>query len=236
MKTIGWLSPPNRIQLPPDELHLWLVDLKACSIPPKNYLSHDELARAQDIRKDHTRHAFILVRGLLRSLLGHYLGRSPEEIALDYNDYGKPLAQGISFNLSHTTRYAIYAFAREGQIGIDIEHLRPVQDFKGVAETIMSEKELARLFSLPPEIQLEAFFYAWTRKEAIIKAIGRGLSFPLKSFSVEFSPLLPARVLTNDLAKKWVLKDISVPQGWAAALAFDQPDMIIKKWGVLQNN
>ncbi len=232
-----WLSPLNQTHLLSDEIHIWLFDLNACTSRVticQNFLSKDELTRVQEFRRDQTRQSFILVRWLLRSLLGHYLDRSPKEIALDYNDYGKPLVQGISFNLSHTERYAIYAFARRGQIGIDIEHLRPVRDFRGMAEKIMSETELAQLFSFPPEVQVQAFFNAWTRKEAIIKAIGKGLAFPLKSFSVEFFPMLPARVLTKSLATTWMLKEIPVPQGWAAALAYDQPDMTIKKWGISQ--
>lgn len=239
LKKTGWLSPSNTIQLLPNELHLWLVDVEACThmvATYRSFLSKKELIRAQDYRRDQTRQTFILVRGLLRSLLGYYLDYNPKNFTFNYNKFGKPHLKELSFNLSHTNRYAIYAFALQGKIGVDIEHLRAILDFDNVAASFMSEAEIERLFELPPAIQPQAFFNIWTRKEAIIKAIGQGLSFPLKSIDVDFSPDLPARLLTKDLSQKLWLQAIRVPAGWTATIAFDQPEMKIKKWGISEQD
>ncbi len=234
MKEIGWLSPPKRIHLAPNELHVWLIDLESCSPSFQGFLSEAETTRAQKFKHAHTRHSFILVHGISRLLLGNYLKIDPQEVNFTFNEYGKPMVQGIRFNQSHTRRYALFAFSNQGQLGIDIEHMRSIHDFDNVAKYALSEKEYTQLMSMPREIQIKGFFVAWTRKEAIIKAIGKGLSIPLKSFSVEISPSQPARVLTKEFAENWLLKNLPVPPGWAAALAFDQPNLIIKKWGISQ--
>jgi 4'-phosphopantetheinyl transferase len=86
----------------------------------------------------------------------------------------------LCFNLSHPQGVALYAIARGREVGIDIERRR--EDFASlaVAERFFSPDEVTMLKSLAPDLRTSAFFNCWTRKEALIKALGEGLSHPIE--------------------------------------------------------
>ena len=120
-------------------------------------------------------------RGILRALLGRYLDCDPAEIRFHYGPNGKPAlvspasADVLHFNLAHSDGLALYAFTRLGDVGIDVERIRDLPDWPHVAEAAFSPRELAQLKACPPERQREEFFRAWTRQEAVLKALGTGL-------------------------------------------------------------
>lgn len=151
-------------------------------------LSSDELARARGFYFDRDRRRYIAARAILRSLLGRYLDRAPENLTFDYGSHGKPALavksashggqdgqREIDFNLAHSEGLALYAFTCSGEVGVDLEYMRDVPDWRQVAESFFSRRELARLHARPREIQRKEFFRGWTRQEAVLKAMGAGI-------------------------------------------------------------
>lgn len=161
------------------DLTLW--SLSAAADP--TCLSADETARAERFVYDKHRAAYISARSGLRHHLGEITGRDPTDLRFTYGAQGKPsLADGPFFNLSHSGDLACLAVHDTIDLGVDIEVHRFVED--GLAERFFSLTENRALQSLAPEKRVAGFFRCWTRKEAVIKALGGGLSIPLDAFDV----------------------------------------------------
>lgn len=166
---------------------VWLWPLDAPAPAAESLLSPDERRRAGRFYFDQDRRHFIAARAGLRVLVGAQTGQTPQAVQFQYAAHGKPsLANGdksLCFNLSHSAGVAIAALTRVGEVGVDIEAVRPSHWAGGIARRYFSPAEIAALAAAPPERQDEAFFRLWTNKEAIVKLLGAGLSFPLPSFS-----------------------------------------------------
>lgn len=214
--------------IPSGEVHLWSAPLTAAPeelLALSNVLSTEETARANRFRFQEHRDAFVIARGMLRFLIAHYAGGDPQDVQFNYAPYGKPSIAGelsLSFNLSHSGSLALYAFARERELGVDIEQFRPMSDLEQVAKHFFSKGEVDDLFSLDEDGRSAAFFRCWTRKEAFVKAIGDGLSMPLDSFRVSLKADEPATLLDAppEHRGKWSLRDVTPSEGYAAALVF----------------
>ncbi len=147
------------------------------------------------------REQFIVSRGALKAILSRYLDIHPSALCFGYNPYGKPsliAEQGgdkLCFNLSHFHGVALIAITNNRNLGIDIESIRTDFPCQQIAESFFSPLENAVLRSFPLHLQHKAFFTCWTRKEAYIKAVGKGLSIPLDSFDVTLAPGEPAALL-----------------------------------------
>jgi len=216
------LAPPAAA-----EAHLWWADLDAGADTVRRlspFLSDDELDRASAFRFARDRRRFVVGRGVLRELLGAYLNTEPASLRFAYGSHGKPRVDGaeLSFNLSHSGACALYAFGAGFELGVDVEILGVELDFEQVAETVFSPRELTELRALPSEARPHAFLRGWTRKEAIVKGCGDGLSMPLQSFDVPLRPLEAAEPVERPLqiVRGWRLHDLSpLCPGFAAALA-----------------
>jgi len=152
-------------------------------------LSASERDRADRFYRPRDAAWYIVGRGWLRRVIAEQLDKDPAAIRFEENRFGKPSladAGDIHFNLSHSHGHAVVAIARGFEVGIDIELVRtsPIE----VATLFFSEEERAALARLGPDAVDEAFFACWTRKEAVVKALGEGLSFPLHAFSVTVCP------------------------------------------------
>jgi 4'-phosphopantetheinyl transferase len=214
------------------EIHVWKLDLRyevSNLIRLRSLLSSDELERASRFRFDRDRDEFVVSRGTLRLLLAGYVGEPPGGLQFTYSKYGRPGLAGLSsskppdFNVSHSGKTALLAFARERRIGIDVEEIRGDFNPLEISERFFSTAERKSLSDLSAEQRLEGFFRCWTRKEAFIKAIGEGLSHPLHQFDVSLAPdtepaLLATRPHERE-ARRWKLWDVTVPVGYFAALA-----------------
>ena len=138
---------------------------------------------------------YIIGRGWMRQVLGTHLDESPAELSFTENAFGKPRLRDrddLHFNLTHSHGYAVLVIAIGFEVGVDIELLRHAPE--GVAENFFSKTECATLACLSAADRDEGFFTCWTRKEAFVKALGEGLSFPLGDFSVSLLPGTPAAV------------------------------------------
>jgi 4'-phosphopantetheinyl transferase len=179
----------------------------------------DEVARAARFHFASDAERYIVRRGKLRELLAARLGYQPRDVALNCNSFGKPRLRcsELRFNLSHSGGVALYVFARGCEIGCDIEWRRPGLAREEVAERFFSDGELRSLRAVPHNRWVEAFFNCWTRKEAFIKALGFGVSYPLKAFDVSLVPGEPAALLRGPLG--WSLRSFEPIDGLQAAIA-----------------
>ena len=236
-----WFAPPAPLALAADEVHVWRAALDvpeahAAALVP--LLSSDEQHRAGDYCREQLRRAFVVARGRLRALLGRYLGMEPGAVPLVYNLHGRPeLPAGLHpgrlrFNLSHSGGVVLYAFAWQRQVGVDVEQPGRRIDFESLAGRFFSARESAELAALPADQRRAAFFRCWTRKEAFIKATGRGLSYGLSRFDVSLAPGEPARLLRaeSDDPRLWSLCDLRAGPGYAAALAVEGSGWTLRTW------
>ena len=168
-------------QLPEDHIHLWHVDLNLPVDP--TFLSSNELERYQALTSIKRQQEYGVCRIALRTILARYLEISPHDIVYTYNDCGKPYVTGIQFNLSHTSNTAVIAVAHES-IGVDIEsQCRTVTNIEGITQRFFHPDEAQWVLENEAESS-SRFLQCWTAKEAIVKAIGSGISEQLDSFSV----------------------------------------------------
>ena len=157
-------------------------------------LSEEEASRAARLRFERDRRRFIVARARLRQLLAARLGVSPEAVEFVYGKNGKPaLGQRFMdpdwrFNVSHCDDVAVYAFSRRRDVGIDVEAVRPVREADAIAARFFSRREYAAYSALAPRDRPLGFLQCWTRKEAVVKALGDGLSMPLDEFDVSRAP------------------------------------------------
>ena len=226
------------------EVHVWRVDVPSWSgaalATLAELISADEKERAARFVFSRDRDRFVLARGTLRMLLGHYLTIDPAVLCFVYNDYGKPMLADDStlhFNLSHSGGLILYAFARNRRVGIDVEMIRAGVEIHQLARHVFSQNEQAVLAALPPDQQTEAFFNGWTCKEAYVKARGLGFSQSLRSFDVSLRPEEPAALLATrddpEEAARWSLQALAVDAGYKAALAVEGHGWVLVDSGQL---
>ncbi len=237
---IFWQAPPSRPVLRPDQVHLWRVSLLHPPFPSDmlwRVLNEKEQARAGRYRFERDRRRFVAARGMLRVILARYAGVSPAAIRFEYSDYGKPSLPDrpdLAFNATDSGELMAVGVAQNRLLGVDIEQVR--DDFGGleIAERFFSSAEVATLRALPSHEQARAFFRCWTRKEAFIKAIGEGLSYPLHQFDVTLGPDEPPRLLRvagePDAPRRWFLADFPLDPNYEGAIIAEMPVTDISYW------
>jgi len=224
--------------LPPGEIHVWSVPLDPSAAIVERLaksLAADEWERARRFRFDRHRRRYQVGRGVLRELLGAYLGMPAREVVFSYGPRGKPflggpaaVAGGLSFNLSNSHELALIGLLRGPEIGVDVELLKPMPDLEQIAERFFSVSERTALRALPADQKREGFFNCWTRKEAYLKAVGEGLAAPLDSFDVTLIPGEPPRMLTlkgdAERASRWTYRCFRPASDYIGALAIEGID------------
>lgn len=226
-----WVRGPLSAAINDNECHVWKVDLR-CEITAEMSasLSRDEHDRAARFHFEKDRQRFRIARASLRMILGRYLGMEPASLTFAQTEYGKPFltnpeATGLLFNLSHSRDIALVAITRDCEVGIDVEFMRPDFATCEVAEHFFSVAEVYTFSGLDRDVQTQAFFNCWTRKEAYIKARGEGLALPLDSFDVSLAPGLPVALLRSNFGpsevSRWDLTELFPAPEYAAAVAIE---------------
>ena len=225
--------------------HVSLAEPPAVVARAAALLSADELARAARFHFDRDRKRFVLARAALRLILASRLNTKAETLRFVYSPAGKPslapetAAAGgelLAFNLSHSHELALVALAHGGEVGVDVEHHRPLPDLAAIARRFFSPREAECLLALPVDQQPAAFFRCWTRKEAYLKARGDGIAGGLDRFDVSFAPGEPPAVLRtlDDPAEaaRWCLLDLIPGDNYAAAVAVTvpAPRLVVELW------
>jgi 4'-phosphopantetheinyl transferase len=230
-----WLSPPKDLTLLPDEVHVWRFHLDRTQLELEYLaasLSSDELTRANRFYFPEHRQHFIAGRGILRRILGGYLGIAPERVKFDYEPRGKPVLaedlqhRGLLFNLSHSQNLALCAVNYTRQIGVDLEFVRPMSDVEALAQRFFLSREYDLMRSLPEDQKQKTFFRYWTCKEAYLKATGDGIS-QLEQIEIALTPTEPARLVK---LPTWSLVELVPDNNYVAALAVAGCGWQLKFW------
>jgi 4'-phosphopantetheinyl transferase len=185
------------------------------------------MERASRIPNLEKRRAFEVAHGVLRCLLGRYVGRDPGTIEFASERGGKPKlgsTEGVEFNMSHSGQWAAFAFSSNCAVGVDLEQVRAVPDLPTIMRRVLCAEEAAELMQLSGFDRKRGFFCCWTRKEAYAKAVGMGLLAGFDQFRVAAHPDRPARMIhmESDAAKAaaWAIDDLPVPPGYAGAIVY----------------
>jgi 4'-phosphopantetheinyl transferase len=219
----------EHFKLLPGEVHVWKAPLSQ----PESFLkdctkdfSPDEQKRCERLYSDQDRNHFTAGRGMLRYILGKYLGREASQVGFSYLENGKPLLKEnlpqnpLEFNLSHSNGMVLYAFTQGSPIGIDVEYLRPLENMNYLVRRILSSREYTYFLKLADSEKVKAFFRFWTCKEASFKAEGRLQS--LKEIEIPFYEGNPSHIsrLKEDKTRRFI--EFEPAEGYCACLSTEK--------------
>jgi len=210
-------------------------------------LSAEERERASRFRFGRLGDAYTVGRGMTRVILGKYVSIPPAELRFVYGPNGKPRlasggaagsaaglpsGEGVYFNVSHSGAVMVCAVTRAGEIGVDVEQIRPKVEAREIAERFFHTAEAAELQGLGGDALLETFFRCWTRKEAFVKATGEGLARNMASYRVSCRAGEPARLLRisdpDDDPAAWSLYSFAPAPGYCSAVAIRHPRISVR--------
>lgn len=204
---------------------VWQGDLQPAaetSVNLLDILSQAERQKAETFRIPVMRERYIGVRALLRQTLAGYLQTQPNNLAFKTSAHGKPyLACGsLHFNISHTADRLMIAVADFADIGIDIEAIKPRSSLDSLAARCFSSRELHDWQQLPLEHRSAAFYTLWTKKEAFVKAVGRGIALGLEQCEVQLQAGGQLNAIPTEfgVASDWRVTELGAAEQYAAAL------------------
>jgi 4'-phosphopantetheinyl transferase len=229
-------TSPADWPLSPDLVHVWELNLDlsaAATAWHELCLSTEERARRDRFHFEKLQRRFTACRGQVRHVLAAYLQDSPERLQFVYGPQGKPElappwhSSRLKFNVSHSGDTALIGIACDREIGVDLELFRSPHDLEGIAEQFFAAEEAAAIRALPPDQQIRSFLACWTRKEAVLKGEGVGLSVPLNEVVVSVLPSEPARVIRYNnplgIAQVWWLEHLEAADRYIGAVASPGP-------------
>ncbi len=244
------MNAPGRLELPPNEVHLWFAfpDEIQDRVLLQRYhelLTPEEAKQQQRFHFEKHRHQYLVTRAVIRSLLSRYESLPPADWRFEKNKYGRPHLSAIHrvkplrFNLSHTEGLIACAVVLGREVGVDVEDIQRGGDLIQIADRFFSPTEVADLMALPEKYQESRFFDYWTLKESYIKARGMGLSIPLDQFSFHLRQEEPNLAISiderqNDPPARWQFKQWELAPSFKAALALEREagahfEVIIRK-------
>lgn len=213
------------------DVHVWDARVSAFAERENDLratLDNAESQRADRFRFARDRTQYVVAHGLVRALLGRYLGRPAFELRFSAGRYGKPALNepeaqpALEYNLSHSGDIVLIAVARGRAVGVDVERWADDIVYDELAEYCFSLAERAELSAASHDDKAAAFFAGWTRKEAYIKATGVGAMLGLDYFDVSLAPGAAAALLADRrpsaVAERWSMRDIEVGPGYSAAI------------------
>lgn len=227
-----WHQPKSFPPHPGATLHVWQVDLNRLkeSSLEIGLLSMDEVDRANRLRSNESRWRFQASRIALRKILAAYIKRTPSELEFSYGDTGKPTLKvhhqdsklaNLFFNISHSGQLALLAVSGTGEVGVDVEKIRERSAIDRIAQRHFSPKEHERWAMFDASDRLTEFYRVWTRKEALLKASSRGLSWPLSR--------VDSLQGTIDQDVFW-LKDVDLGSNFTGAVASETAPSEVQFW------
>lgn len=204
-------------------------------------LSEEEVARGNRfVNRKHAQH-FLLAHAILRDVLSRYVSSAPGEIVFAKGEHGKPFLadKNLEFNLTHSNDCILIAVSPKERVGVDVEFMQKTHRFDELVDRFFSDEEKEEYVAYDSEEERRlAFYRGWTRKEAYLKAMGVGLSFPLDQFAVSLAPDEKHALLHVDGDKnvrtKWTLLSFEVDADYLASFAIESPaeDFKIHTWSL----
>jgi 4'-phosphopantetheinyl transferase len=221
-----------------DVIDVWRFDLE---VQENDWaiLSPDEAQTAKRIVVAEKRDRKASARAHLRRILARYIGTHPQDVKFAYGEHGKPMLAERDeprFNLSDSESKGLVAVCWGSRIGADIEFGREGRSFTNIADRFFAQAESAALRALPSSDRREAFYRAWTRKEAYLKAWGTGLSFGSDRFTLDYLGDGPGSLLTTEMPKdeasRWHFRGVELGPAYTGAICFEGPDRPIRWWTI----
>lgn len=178
-----------------NHIHIWRASLDYSESKLNllmGYLSNEEIERANRFYFGKDRIQYIVRRSILRQIISKYLEIDAKNLIFEYNHFGKPflvtdsLKHDLKFNMTHSKNMALYCISLQKEVGIDIEYLYREVEFQPIIDRFFSQNEKEFIENIAIDKHKEAFFKIWTRKEAILKAMGKGISHPLDMIDVPY--------------------------------------------------
>jgi 4'-phosphopantetheinyl transferase len=217
----------HMFQLPPCHVEVWTIlfdPAHSSSQDARDCLSESELAHAERFRFAEHRQFYVFSHVVLRRLLARYTGLEPGEISFASGPLGKPYLPHfpqIKFNASHSGNVYLCAVANGVEIGADVEKIEPLKDMESIARHFFAPTEQRALFQLSKPERTRGFYECWTRKEAVIKCTGEGITRRLDSFEVAFGPNIEPKLLRLDQVQEppWQVASFDPHPGYIAAIA-----------------
>jgi 4'-phosphopantetheinyl transferase len=209
------------MQLNTKNIHIWFFDLNLINQEEALLLlSEDEKTRAFAYQFPLHQQRYIAARSLLRRLIGHYLSVSPALVCFGYHSTHKPYVlvpqtTSLQFNLAHSHHKAVFAFSLNQAVGVDIEKIEN-HDHSALIKRFFSAEEQAAYAALPLDEKNIGFYRLWARNEALVKAIGKGLSIPLSSFSLSINNILETIIYEEE---PWHILPLTLDPDYESALA-----------------
>ena len=236
--SVTWSMPEAPLRLNKNDVHVWRASIDVSPEVQSSLaclLDGGEKRRANQFVFERDRNHFIAAHGIVRTILGEYLQRPPEELQVTVERYGKPALRkepgcsDVRFNLSHSGGVALLAVALENEVGIDLEKIRSGVADEVLAASILTPSEQDEFRSTPIGERQREFFRRWTCKEAYVKAQGGGLQIPLKSFEVSLPPEEFPR-LCCEANDSWDLVSFCPGENFMAALAIQAKNSEVRFW------
>ncbi|MBN1131126.1 MAG: 4'-phosphopantetheinyl transferase superfamily protein [Chitinispirillaceae bacterium] len=223
--TIESIFPAERPVLQADTIHLWIFNrsyLENTLAGRPDLLSAEEKRRSRKLVYPDDRKRFNLYHTATRFMLGYYLAIHGEEVLFVNGPFGKPAIDGstVRFNVSHSHEYMALAVAQNREIGVDIEYCRPRPAHPGFLQTVAHPDEIEWISRHNAVEQQRLFYELWARKEAFLKATGRGIGRDLAVFPVCVKEGNEAVVEAE--GKWWRIRHISGPDRYSCALCYDE--------------
>ena len=220
------------------DINLWYEDVAdAASEYRKQWqlLSQNEKARADSLKNESSRNRFVAVHARLREILGSLVNAVPVQLRIEKTKYGKPYLTDypdVIFNLSHTANKLAVVSGFNCELGVDIELCKPRANMAGLVERCFAEEELTYWKQLPATLKTQEFHRFWTRKEAFVKAVGRGIALGLKECVINPHNSGELLRIPNGYGKAnaWLLEDLEldIPIYGALAVSANQSDDLTK--------
>lgn len=231
-----WKLQPVGCKLERNAVHVWRSRFQPI-IPYDRELTEslsvEEMERARRFLRHSDRDRYVFSHLLLRKILAAYISCEPRELNFNTTKYGKPFLKvtgggpELSFSLSHSLDMTLIAVASGTKVGVDVEYMRMVGDAREIVNSFFSDHEKSLLNSLSSANFDEAFFAYWTAKEAFLKGIGKGLSYPLDKFSVRFLNRGPLGWISFDgeqpATGSWNIVRILPGPNYSGAIAIEAP-------------
>jgi 4'-phosphopantetheinyl transferase len=216
----------SRYSLPFGEVHVWRYALSQSDRSlSKIRLSSEEQEKLLGFHQERDRLMRSAAWRMMRLVLSRYLGVDSQHVCIDRSAEGRPYLKPeaeLDFNLSHTADAALLAVSRRRRVGIDIETCANASKFDrdliGGAFSVEEQRILEKVSNAERPIWALQW---WTRKEAVLKAIGIGLGFPIRHIEVAgFSPGPQSCSIDMEQVKmKFNVFDLELSCGWRASVA-----------------
>lgn len=240
--TLNWPPAPAGWRTQTMSVSIWCADVDrwAADHPEEDTLLADaERARAARLRTPLLQRRFVAAHAIVRRILARALERDPATLRFWAARHGKPRVdpqEALYFNVSRREALVLVALSTAGDVGVDVERVRALDDMDRIAEDVFTPAECRQLASGAGSERERRFFAAWTRKEAVIKATGEGLSAPLQEIEITASEdaslrlrrVGPSGELT--VRAEWTLLDLAPAPGYAAALALQARPTAIERF------